>query len=1045
MLLKIIRTTYLCDIGGKSYAKALLFLDLLSMRITLLILIIISFQNVMSQTDISFSHISVEDGIGLNSDMVYTIHQDEVGFIWVGTANGLQRFDGSKFASFGVSNPKQGQLPLSALAQIIANNNKELWLSFPNRREVGLYQISNSTYKIIPFKISRPLPDRLEYKLWKDNKGNVFITVFRFGVLQYDPSLDAFVDSNPFSLPKGWNPSLFSFEDTLEQKVWLPCPDSGLAMFDQKTRKLYTNKSNAIGHPILGLKVIYPHVTEIFIDSKKQYWIFSWDTTQHKRCFTKEGTFLKDATKGLNVGSGYQELRYFHESKNGNLWLYGNNALYKYDRYQQVFEFISGNTHTKGSIEYGMVHHIIEDHDGSHWIATNNGIYYISESAGSKNVINLQFSKPNTTYDITDIVQLKSGEYWLSSWGTGIITLTTRLQQYDNQILKELTKNFKDPIIASRFKQIWALYEQADGKIWMGCQAGQLMVHDPQQNKTKYLFCKNAEEATIRYITANKLGIIFFGTQRGHIISFDGKQFKTLHRFNTIVRKIFIDNDQNIWVALEGGGLYKLSQDGKQVLFHFTRENKRHTLFQNLVYDIEQLNDSTMICAAGALNFIHNKNHRVQWLTVENGLPSNSVSRIRKDQNGYFWMITNNGLSRYNPNNKRITNYNRRDGVIVAKETDQADFLCSENYIMFAGASSLLFFKPDAFDSKQAPPKVHLTEFRVLDKPLSIDSITQLKEVRLLSHQNNILISFASLSYLQREKLTYYYKLSGIHTNWIKANKQGEVNFNLLPPGKYEFSMFAETIDGKQSERVILLRIIIQRPFWKTGWFISTCIFISLLIIYAIHRVRINQILAIEKVRNRVARDLHDDMGSTLSTINILSTMSKSKLATDIVKTSEYLNKISDNAQRMMEAMDDIVWAIKPANDSMQKVIARMREFATNLLEAKTIDCRFYVDEEVEGIKLDMEKRRDLFLIFKESINNTAKYSHASLVEITISIKSNQLILEIKDNGMGFDMQQQEQGNGIGNMRKRADFLHAQLNINSKPNGGTQILLTMFI
>ena len=122
--------------------------------------------------------------------------------------------------------------------------------------------------------------------------------------------------------------------------------------------------------------------------------------------------------------------------------------------------------------------------------------------------------------------------------------------------------------------------------------------------------------------------------------------------------------------------------------------------------------------------------------------------------------------------------------------------------------------------------------------------------------------------------------------------------------------------------------------------------------------MRVQRLLAVEKLRTRVARDLHDDMGSTLSTINILSAMAKSKMNTDAVKTTEYLAKITDNSQRMMDAMDDIVWSIKPSNDSMQKIVARMREFATNVLEPKDIALEFHIDEQVYDIKLNMEARR---------------------------------------------------------------------------------------
>jgi signal transduction histidine kinase len=199
----------------------------------------------------------------------------------------------------------------------------------------------------------------------------------------------------------------------------------------------------------------------------------------------------------------------------------------------------------------------------------------------------------------------------------------------------------------------------------------------------------------------------------------------------------------------------------------------------------------------------------------------------------------------------------------------------------------------------------------------------------------------------------------------------------------------------------------------------------------------------VEKLRHRVARDLHDDMGSTLSTINILSAMAKSKMNTDAVKTASYISKISDNSQRMMEAMDDIVWSIKPSNDSMQRITARMREFATSVLEAKDIALHFAVADEVADVKLNMEARRDFFLIFKEALNNAAKYSKATEVWVAVAIEGKQLSFLIKDNGVGFDVAKADAGNGLGNMQKRAYAVNGKIRLTSKKEEGTTVKLTM--
>jgi signal transduction histidine kinase len=211
---------------------------------------------------------------------------------------------------------------------------------------------------------------------------------------------------------------------------------------------------------------------------------------------------------------------------------------------------------------------------------------------------------------------------------------------------------------------------------------------------------------------------------------------------------------------------------------------------------------------------------------------------------------------------------------------------------------------------------------------------------------------------------------------------------------------------------------------------------------YGMHRLRLTRVLAVEKIRARVSRDLHDDMGSTLSTINILSSMAKAKMGSDPKKTAEYIGKIGDNSQRMMEAMDDIVWAIKPDNDTMQRLIARMREFATNVLEAKDILIEFSADDSLNDLKPDMEYRRDLFLLFKEAVNNAAKYAQGTKVAITIGTEFHKLKLVVADNGKGFDTKQADTGNGLGNMQRRAAALRGNLQIISEPGKGTSITLT---
>jgi signal transduction histidine kinase len=266
--------------------------------------------------------------------------------------------------------------------------------------------------------------------------------------------------------------------------------------------------------------------------------------------------------------------------------------------------------------------------------------------------------------------------------------------------------------------------------------------------------------------------------------------------------------------------------------------------------------------------------------------------------------------------------------------------------------------------------------------------------------------------------------------------------YTVLPPGDFTFEVRCENEDGLSSPSTSY-SFHINPPFWQTWWFVMLVAAAIAAILYLFHRSRMNRLVALAELRNRVARDLHDDVGSTLSTISILSTIAKSKLTDNPSQAEQYITKITDNSQQMMDAMDDIVWSIKPMNDSMQKIVARMREFASGVLEPKNIDVEFIVDERVLNIRLNMESRRDLFLVFKEAINNIAKYSGAQRVVVHVSYIRNRLMLKIKDDGTGFEVDIADSGNGLNNMKKRAAMMQGRIKIASQKNKGTLVLLNI--
>ena len=1004
-----------------------------------------------AQQGFTFTRFKTDDGAGLSSNVVYSLYQNEKGFLWVGTANGLQRFDGSKFVHFGTDGTEP--MPFSAVTQIIPLEGEKLLLNFGHLRELGIFDPAHFSYKKLAVKTAQPLSPKTDFWLWKDDRGEVYLNATRYGVLHFKSKEPAFVDDKPFPFPPGYTPNINGmFNDPVKGQVWFACVDNGLCVYDRKSGQMWYRGFNPKRLPLLTNEEAQDRPTEFFIDRQRRFWVFAWPGKSHagqvKLCFDSTGsTVLRKDTVGLNSGPvGYSEYHKFLDTRRSGLWIYGLNAFFNWDQTNGRFHYTRSNMSSgTNGIQYDVIHQLIEDRDGNIWVATDKGLYFTSYGSGTYSVVNYLFDNSKEQNNINDVLELPNGDLWFASWGRGVLALDATLKEKPVSVYQKPAPADWPALQRSSVKLAWNLfYDKHTADVWIGCNHGVLLKYNLQKGSTQYLLPEACGLSTIRYITEDKAGTVWLGTQSGRLVKWDGKAFTVVQEIGTIIYKIFSDNEGLLWLATEGKGLIEVDPKSGQIVQQFTK-GSASPLYGNSGGDIEQLNDSTIVFGAGALNFINKRKGIVTQLRFEDGLPSNSVRRLRMDDKGFLWIVTANGLSRYNPHNNRITTYGRQDGITLAEEASGADYLTQSKYVVFAGGDAVMMFKPSVFVASTAPPNVVITDFKIFNQFVPVDSLMQLPHVKLSPDQTSFSIYFSSLSYQQRNRLTYFFKMEGIDKDWQAADGVHYQNYSLLPPGRYTFKVYAVNVEGVRSAETTELQIVIKPPFYRSMWFVTTLVFLVVLIVYFLHRERVNRLLAVEKVRNRVARDLHDDMGSTLSTINILSAMAKSKMTTDPVKTAGYISKISDNSQRMMEAMDDIVWSIKPSNDTMQRVTARMREFATGVLEAKDIALQFVVEEGVADVKLNMEARRDFFLIFKEALNNAAKYSKASIVTVNVGVQNKQLTFTIKDNGVGFDTTKADGGNGLGNMQKRADALHGKLRIRSEAGEGTEVKLSVSV
>jgi len=305
---------------------------------------------------------------------------------------------------------------------------------------------------------------------------------------------------------------------------------------------------------------------------------------------------------------------------------------------------------------------------------------------------------------------------------------------------------------------------------------------------------------------------------------------------------------------------------------------------------------------------------------------------------------------------------------------------------------------------------------------------------------NRIHFRFSDYTLLDQDKISYEYTLyNGGDTVWNKIEGEPELSFSRISPGNYQLLIRASNGFADYSKKVTTFRISIMPLFTQTIWFIILIILVIASLLYGIYRYRLQQVKRLQNIRNNIASDLHDDIGSTLNSISIYSEVAKQQAGKEIPA----LDMIGSNSRKIIESMSDIVWTINPENDSFEKIIVRMRSFAHHLFKAKKIEYTFEVDEKLNSIALPMQVRKNFYLVFKEAITNITKYSEASRVSVMLYEKNRIIVLGIRDDGKGIPDNAETQGNGLMSMRRRAVEMNAELSIVTGNGEGTEIELTL--
>jgi signal transduction histidine kinase len=295
--------------------------------------------------------------------------------------------------------------------------------------------------------------------------------------------------------------------------------------------------------------------------------------------------------------------------------------------------------------------------------------------------------------------------------------------------------------------------------------------------------------------------------------------------------------------------------------------------------------------------------------------------------------------------------------------------------------------------------------------------------------------------------------MEGLYDDWIQLNHERMVSFTHLDPGNYVFKVKGSNNHGIWNEAGTSIQVTITPPFWQTTWFrMISGIFILSLIVLTVRyfatrklKLRLQELEYQRKLdgeRERISKDMHDEVGSSLTRIAILSELAKKEIKTE-KGGKAYIEDISNSSREVVDNIGEIIWAINPQNDSLENLIAYTRQYVSNFCELSRMHCLFDLPEQIPVVSLSAEFRRNIFLVIKEAITNILKHAHASEVLFRIQFVKNRMTVEITDNGKGFSQKKPSQfGNGLSNMKKRVEKLGGKWEINSSPGEGTRIQMT---
>ncbi|HYC29171.1 MAG TPA: two-component regulator propeller domain-containing protein, partial [Chitinophagaceae bacterium] len=691
-----------------------------------------------------------------------------------------------------------------------------------------------------------------------------------------------------------------------------------------------------------------------------------------------------------------------------------NKGLHIYDRRNGRFYNYSYDPSREGTVSDNRINCIYTDRQGKIWLGTNRGI---SLNSPNKQQFVQTFLSDQTgaRIRIYDFYEDAGGEIWIGT-SEGIFICGTDGSVRHKKILYK-----GQPLHVSYF------FED-EGAFYVGTNYSLF-----QYNRTNHALTllPNTEKDSVmnRIIDSRVVSVVkdtidghpvLLTAPYGHFLAYYDLVSKKwisrldssniLRKFNlqdNLIRGFYKKKNGEIWMATVRQGLAQWVNHSVPSAKYYSHDpSKPGSISNNHVYDMTEDEKGNLWVSTygGGLNYFDPA--KGQFIQVE--ASNNLVEGIKVDHHQNVWMISNGDLHKYDPKRKSYSSYDLPDLEKTGGVTGKI-FRDRKGRLFVAGTNYFIAFHPDSISGSRTVPQVYLTDFQIFNK--SFSHLLQQEMIRLNYKDNYFAFEFSAPHYAPGSQVRYAYQLEGFDREWVEAGERNYVSYSNLEGGEYVFKVRATNTPGIWSRDYASIRITIIPPYWKRAWFYIACAVVLALATYAIYRYRINELLKRQAIRNKIAQDLHDNVGSTLSSISVYSQVAR--IYQQQQKEQELhttLEKISATSSEMISELNDTVWAINPRNDHMDVILQRMQSFARPLLASQGVRFELEHDESFASLNLEMEKRKNFYLIFKEAVNNAVKYSDCKTVKVSVRQKGHQIRMTIDDDGKGFDLGKTSEG-----------------------------------